>query len=255
VDVAGKPVAALVHDAGLAEEASLVRAAGRAAALWLERERLEVEGRARIRDLRESRARLVEAGDAERRRIERDLHDGAQHRLAALLLQVQIGRRTFVADEPAREAMLTDIERELADSLTDLRALAAGILPPVLSDYGLEAAVDELTTHFPVAIIVEPIPIERLPTAIEVAVYFVIAEALANVIKHANATRAAVRVSRDSGCVVVETQDDGIGGASLAKGTGIRGLADRVGALDGTIVCDSPAGRGTLLRAVIPCAS
>jgi signal transduction histidine kinase len=254
VEVAGAPVAALVHDAGLGEEASLVRAAGRAAALWLDRERLEVEGRARILDLRESRARLVEAGDAERRRIERDLHDGAQHRLAALLLHVQLERRTFVADEQLGENMLNDIERELGDALTDLRALAAGILPPVLSDYGLEAALDDLTCRFPVTITVERLPIERLPTAIEVAAYFIIAEALANVAKHSNATSAAVRVSCDRGCVIVEAQDDGVGGASLAKGTGIRGLADRVGALDGTIVCHSPPGRGTLLRAEIPCA-
>lgn len=251
VDVAGEPVAALLHDAGLAEEASLVRAAGRAAALWLERERLEVEARARILDLRESRARLVEAGDAERRRIERDLHDGAQHRLAALLLHIQIERRTLTGGE----TMLDVIERELAGTLIDLRTLAAGILPPVLSDHGLEAAIDELTNRFPVAITIERIPVERLPSAIEVAAYFVIAEALANVAKHAHATRAAVRVSRDSGCVVVEAQDDGVGGAVLANGTGMRGLADRVGALDGTIVCHSPPGRGTLLRAVIPCAS
>jgi signal transduction histidine kinase len=254
VEVAGEPVAALVHDAGLDQEASLVRAAGRAAALWLERDRLEVEGRARIRDLRESRARLVEAGDAERRRIERDLHDGAQHRLAALLLHVQLERRTLVLGGQA-EHVLDDIERELGDALTDLRALAAGILPPVLSDYGLAVALDELTGRFPFAVTVERLPIERLPTAIEVAAYFVIAEALANVAKHAQATCASVSVSRDDGRVVVEAQDDGVGGASVTRGTGIRGLADRVGALDGTLVCHSPPGRGTLLRAEIPCAS
>ena len=255
VEVAGQPVAALVHDAALEEEASSVRTAGRAAALWLERERFEVERRARILELRESRARLVGAGDAERRRIERDLHDGAQQRLAALLLHVQLGRRTLVTHEPAAETIMNDIERELADALIDLRALAAGILPPVLSDFGLEAAVEELTSRSPVEVTVERLPIERLPTAIEVAVYFVIAEALANVVKHAHATRVAVRVSRDSVCVIVETQDDGVGGASLANGTGIRGLADRVGALDGSIVCHSPLGHGTLLRAEIPCAS
>lgn len=248
----GKPVAALVHDAGLGEEATLVRAAGRAAALWLERERLELEARARIVELRESRSRLVEAGDAERRRIERDLHDGAQHRLAALLLHIQLGRRALVGPG---EVMLDDIERELADALADLRALAAGILPPVLSDHGLQAALDELTSSFPVTITIEPIPGGRLPTAIEVAAYFFVAEALANVAKHANATRAAIRVSRDDGRVVVEAEDDGVGGACLANGTGIRGLADRVGALDGIVVCDSPPGRGTLLRAEIPCAS
>ena len=255
VEVAGEPVAALLHDAALAEEASSVRTAGRAAALWLERERLEVEGRARILDLRESRTRLVQAGDAERRRIERDLHDGAQQRLAALLLHVQLRRRASVAGTHAGETLMDDVERELADALTDLRALAAGILPPVLTDHGLEAAVEELTNRSPVAVTVEELPSQRLPVAIEVAVYFVIAEALANVVKHAHATSAAVRVSRDHRCVIVETQDDGVGGASLAKGTGIRGLADRVGALDGTIRCHSPQGQGTLLRAEIPCAS
>jgi signal transduction histidine kinase len=255
VDLDGRPVAVLIHDPALSEEPDFVRAAGRTAVLWLERARLEAERAARIVELRESRARIVTAGDEERRRIERDLHDGAQRRLAALLLQIRLGRRAIAAPDDATGALMDELELGVTDTLSDLRALAAGILPPVLSDHGLAAAVDELLSQSPVAVAVGEMPAERLPDHVESAAYFVIAESLANVYKHAGAQRVDLRVGWHDGVVTIEITDDGVGGADLEDGTGIRGLADRVGALDGRLICDSPPGEGTRLRAEIPCAS
>lgn len=139
--------------------------------------------------------------------------------------------------------------------MASLRWFAAGILPPVLSDHGLAAAIDELSSRCPIAIAVEAVPTERLPSRIEAAAYFVVAEALTNVMKHAHATRVVVRVRRQDGLVTVEVQDDGAGGAIVDGGTGLRGLADRVGAFDGTFTCHSPTGQGTRLYAEIPCPS
>lgn len=255
VELDGRPVAALVHDRALLNEPDFVRAAGRTAVLWLERARLEAERAARIKELRESRARIVAAGDEERRRIERDLHDGAQRRLAGLLLQIRLGRRALAAPDEDTAALMDQLEHGLTDALSDLRALASGILPPVLSDHGLAAAVDELLSQSPVPVAIREMPEGRLPERVESAAYFVIAESLANVYKHARAGRVDVRVSRRNGLVTVEVADDGVGGATLEGGTGIRGLADRVGALDGSLTCDSPMGDGTRLRAEIPCGS
>jgi len=205
-----------------------------------------------VRELRSSRARLVSAADAERRRIERDLHDGAQQRLASLLLNVALARR---ADGPGAAAGLLDtVEAELIAALAELRALAAGALPPVLADHGLEAAVEDLVASSPLAVAIEAMPGRRLPEPVEVAAYFVVAEALANVAKHAGARSASVRVRRTGAIVAIEVRDDGAGGADPARGSGLRGLADRVGALGGRLRCESPAGRGTRLTAEIPCA-
>ena len=195
------------------------------------------------------------AGDEERRRIERDLHDGAQRRLAALLLQIRLGRRALDAPDAATDTLIGELETGITHALADLRSLAAGILPPVLSDHGLAAAVDELLSHSPVPVAVLEMPRERLPDRVAAAAYFVIAESLANVYKHAHAGSVDLRVARRDGCVTVEVADDGVGGAALDGGTGIRGLADRVGALDGSLTCDSPRGDGTRLRVVIPCES
>jgi signal transduction histidine kinase len=255
VDLDERPVAVLVHDAALLEEADVVRAAGQTAVLWLERARLEVERAARIDELRESRARIVEAGDEERRRIERDLHDGAQQRLAALLLQAKLGRRALGPTGDASEALMSQIEHGLAGVLAELRALAAGILPPVLSDHGLASAVDELVSQAPIAVEVEEMAEHRLPERVEAAAYFVIAESLTNVYKHADADRVGIRVRRLGTSVLVEIGDNGIGGATLDSGTGLRGLADRVAALDGSLTCRSPRGGGTTVRAEIPCGS
>ena len=251
IDLDGQLVAAVTHHAWLSNDDDLIRAAGAAAALWFQRARLEAELRLRIAELKTSRARLVEAGDSERRRIERDLHDGAQQRLAALLVHAKLSRRALAAGDGDQAALLDLIETGLTDSLSQLRALASGILPPVLSDFGLLTAVEELVVHAPCEVVTDVLD-ERLDAPVEVAAYFTIAEALTNAIKHAGPTRMSVRVCREPGSVLVEVRDDGAGGASPDDGTGITGLADRVGALGGSLELISPAGRGTTVRATIP---
>jgi signal transduction histidine kinase len=253
LDLDGRRVAVLIHDVALSEEVELVRAAGRTAVLWLERARLEAERNARIVELRQSRARIVAASDAERRRIERDLHDGAQQRLAALLLQARLGRRTLIQPDGTTDGLLTELEHGLAEALAELRRLAAGILPPVLADHGLAAAIEELAGRSPIPVSVEHVVRDRLPRQVESAAYFVVAEALANEIKHAHASRAAVRAVCDHGRLFVDVSDDGIGGAT--QGSGLQRLADRVGAVDGTLTWSSPVGGGTVLHTEIPCAS
>jgi signal transduction histidine kinase len=258
IELDGRRVAAIVHDASLCEDPQLVSAAAAAAALELDRERLDAELRARVEELRASRARVVEAADRERHRIERNLHDGAQERLVSLLLNLKLARRGADShtDGPVRdEEFLDQVERDLTAAVAELRALASGILPPVLRDRGLAAALDELSRRFPLPVSVEDVPAGRLPERVELAVYFVVSEALTNAAKHARASRARVRVARVDGRVLFEVADDGVGGAKAAEGSGLQGLADRVGALDGHIELDSPAGRGTTVRAEIPCAS
>jgi signal transduction histidine kinase len=250
VELQGRRIAAIAHDPALSEEPELVRTAGAAAALALENQRLAAELRARIEDLRASRARLVEAGDAERRRLERDLHDGAQSRLVALALKLKLARMKV---EPGSEAaaLLDESSAELQASLDELRELARGIHPAILSDRGLEPALRALADRAPVPVSVS-VAEGELPPTVEIAVYFVVAEALTNVAKYAGASSAAVVVRRVGGRVVVEVTDDGVGGADVAAGSGLRGLSDRVAALDGRIEVDSPPGGGTRLRAGIP---
>jgi signal transduction histidine kinase len=212
---------------------------------------LDAELRARLVELRASRARLVEAGDAERRRLERDLHDGAQSRLVALTLLLRAAR-TRAAPNAELEGMLDTALKELQTSLSELRELARGIHPAVLSDRGLEPALQALAARAPVPVTVETDDDERLPSPVETAAYFVVSEALTNVAKYAQATQATVSVRHLNGHVTVEVTDDGVGGADSVQGSGLRGLADRVAALDGTLSLESPAGRGTCLRAEIP---
>jgi signal transduction histidine kinase len=211
---------------------------------------LDAELRERLEELRASRARLVEAGDAERRRLERDLHDGAQARLVALSMLLATARKRADGDERL-QSLLDEARDELQTSLTELRELARGIHPAVLTDRGLEPALEALVSRTPVPVTVEA-ETGRLPGPVEAAAYFVVSEALQNVAKYAHATRATVTVRRSRGRVVVDVADDGVGGADAARGSGLRGLTDRVAALDGTISVDSPVGRGTRLRAVIP---
>jgi signal transduction histidine kinase len=213
--------------------------------------RLDAELRARVEELHASRARLVEAGDAERRRLERDLHDGAQARLVALGLLLGTARNR-AADDHELAPVLDRALGELRASLDELRELARGIHPAVLTDRGLVPALEALAARAPVPVAVDADVRGPLPAPVERAAYFVACEALANVAKYAHATRAAVTVRRAGGRVSVEVSDDGIGGASTAGGSGLRGLADRVAALDGTLGVDSPRGRGTRLRAEIP---
>jgi signal transduction histidine kinase len=250
IDHHGERVAAIVHDR--TQDAETVRAAGAATALMLENQRLDAELRARLVELRASRARLVEAADGERRRIERDLHDGAQSRLVALALNLRLARMG-VTDGSDTAALLDGSIDELGQSLKELRDLARGIHPVVLSDRGLEPAVRALAARAPVPVDIVGHPTGRLPAAVETAAYFVVSEALTNVSKYAHARQATVRVERVDGHLLVEITDDGVGGADAGDGSGLRGLADRVAALSGTLEVVSPPGHGTRLRAQLPC--
>jgi signal transduction histidine kinase len=253
VTYVGARLAVLVHDHDLLDQPRLLEAVGSAGRLALENERLQAELRAQLVELRESRARIVRTADDERRRLERDLHDGAQQRLLGIGMALQL-LRTRQTD-PGSIELLAEVEQELGQALAELRELARGIHPAVLTDHGLAAAVRTLAERAPVPVEVQACA-ERLPEPVETAAYFVVAEALANVAKYAHASHAWVRVAREDSTAVVEVRDDGVGGASSASGgSGLRGLADRVGALDGRLSVDSRAGGGTRVRAVIPCAS
>ena len=246
----GARVAVIVHDR--AQDRETVRAAGAATALLLDNQRLEAELRARLVELDASRTRIVEAGDSARRRLERDLHDGAQSRLVALALTLRL-TRMGVAGETDTAALLDTCIDELRQSLDELRDLARGIHPAVLSDRGLEPAVRALAARAPLPVDIVSGPTGRLPAAVETAAYFVVSEALTNVSKYAHADHAIVRVERVDGRLLVDVSDDGVGGASADLGTGLRGLSDRVAALSGTLEVSSPPGHGTRLHAELPC--
>jgi signal transduction histidine kinase len=198
-----------------------------------------------------SRARIVEAGYEERRRLERDLHDGAQQEFVGAAISLRLARQKWSkAPDEALELVDAALE-QLQSGLRDLRELAAGIHPSVLSDHGLGAALQALAARAAVPVELGPLPSERLPPAVETTAYFVVAEALTNAAKHARCRRAEVGVHVRDGWVVVEVRDDGVGGADSARGSGLRGLADRVRALGGELDIDSPAGKGTTVRARI----
>jgi signal transduction histidine kinase len=213
--------------------------------------RLDAELQARLDELRESRARIVQAGDAARRKLERDLHDGAQQRLVGLALDLRLAREKLDDDPRAAAEMLDEASADLSRATEELRELARGIHPAVLSDRGLEAAVESLAQRAPLPVEIDASLEGRLPEPVEAAAYFVVAEALTNVVRHSGAGRAEVGISRDNGRLMVAVTDDGSGGADSA-GSGLRGLADRVAALDGTLRVEDPAGGGTVVRADIP---
>jgi signal transduction histidine kinase len=248
----GRRIAAIVHDPALLDDPEQVRAAGAAAALALDNARLDAELRAKVEELSASRARIVESGYAARRRLERDLHDGAQQRLVSLALSLRI-LRSKVEDDPDAARELDSARHELDQALDELRELARGIHPSVLSDRGLEAALDGLARRAPLPVELEQTPAERLPDQVESAAYFVVAEALTNVAKYAEATHASVNVRRQNGQVLVEVSDDGVGGADPTTGSGLRGLLDRVSAVGGRLEVDSRPGQGTTIRASLPC--
>jgi signal transduction histidine kinase len=251
----GERVGAIVHEEQLVDEPELVRMVAGSAALALENERLEAELRARVDELERSRARVMEISLFERRRLERDLHDGAQQRLVALSLQIGMAQK-MVTDKPALAARLLESAREeLRTALAELRELARGIHPAILTDQGLGPALEALAARTPIPVDLGAMPAERLPASVEAAAYFVVAESLTNVTKYAHAGRASVTIARDDGFAVVEVRDDGIGGADPRAGTGLRGLADRIAALDGHLEVHSPPGEGTIIRANIPCGS
>jgi signal transduction histidine kinase len=252
VDREGRRVGAIIHDRSLCDDEELIRSVAVAAGLSIHNERLQAQLRARVEELRNSRARIVEAGTAERRRLERNLHDGAQQRLVALSLTMRLAQGRLRKDPDGAEQLLAGAQDELGRALEELRELARGIHPAVLSDRGLKAALEALAGRSPVPVALDGTPPDRLPAPVEAAAYFVVAEALTNVVKYANASQARVSVSRRNGHAIVEVADDGIGGADPGRGSGLRGLADRISALDGTLELSSPEGAGTLLRAEIP---
>jgi signal transduction histidine kinase len=248
----GRRVAAILHDPALDDERDLVRAAGATVALAIENERLDAELRARVEELRTSRERLVQAGLDERRRLERDLHDGAQQRLVSLRLSLGMARERAGSDPELTARLLAGALEELDAALAELRELARGIHPAVLTDHGLEPALSALADRAPLPVDLR-VDAGPLPRTAEAAAYFTVAEALTNVAKYAQASSASVSVGRRNGHAVVEVRDDGVGGADPGRGSGLSGLADRLAALDGRLSVESPAGAGTVLRAEIPC--
>jgi signal transduction histidine kinase len=249
----GRRVAALVHDPALGDEPGLVRSVCAAAALALENERLQAELRARLEQLRASRARIVDAADEERRRIERNLHDGTQQRLVSISMALGLAQAKLASDPAAAGAVFGEARRGLSAALEELRELSHGIHPGILTERGLAAALDELALRSSVPVQLGIADIDRLPERIEAAAYYVVSEALANIAKHAHATRARVRVKKADGKVLLEVADDGIGGADADRGSGLRGLTDRVDALGGRLRLSSPPGQGTIVKAEIPC--
>jgi signal transduction histidine kinase len=254
IDREGTRVAALLHDPALDEEPELLDAVTAAAGIALENARLHAELRARLEELRGSRARIVDAGQTERKRLERNLHDGAQQRLIALSLELGLWE-DGLQDDPDASRRLEQARREIATSLDELRDVARGLHPAVVSGHGLEVALEQLAARGPVPVRLNVDVEARMPERLEVAAFYLVSESLANIGKHANATRATVDVARTDVRVVIEIVDDGVGGADTELGSGLRGLADRVEALEGRLRIWSPKGGGTRLRAEIPCAS
>jgi signal transduction histidine kinase len=244
--------AAIVHDAILLDEPGLMAAVASAMRLAVENDRLTAEVQEQLQEVRASRARIVEAGDLERRRVERDLHDGAQQRLVSLSLELQVARRALgESGDPAVRRSVDRAAAEALAALAELRDLALGIHPLILTESGLGEAVESLADRTSVDVSVD-VGSERYSPAVEGAAYFVISEALTNVTKYAKATKATVRVKVLEDHLSIEIDDDGVGGADPRSGSGLRGLADRLAALDGTIKIVSPVGGGTRISAQIP---
>jgi len=253
IDRDGEHVAALVHDPALDDEHQLLEGVGAAAGMSLENARLQAELRARVEELRGSRARVIDAGQKERQLLERDLHDGAQQRLIALSLRLSLLKKRLPYEPEVRQE-LDAARSEIALSLGELRDVARGIHPAVLSGHGLTVAVESLAAHAPLPVRLVICVEDRLSERVEVAAYYVVSESLANVAKHAHASEARVSLERRGDYLVVEIVDDGDGGADTEKGSGLRGLADRVEALGGRLRVWTPLGGGTRVQAEIPCA-
>jgi signal transduction histidine kinase len=253
IDRGGEHVAALMHDASLEDEPELLQAVSAAAGIALETARLHAELAARLDELRGSRVRVIEAGQKERQRLERNLHDGAQQRLVALSLELTMLKKRLDAD-PEASTRIDHARDEIALSLEELRDVARGLHPAVVSGHGLAVALESLAARATVPVRLNVELEGRLPEPLEVAAFYLVSESLANIGKHAQATSATVDVNRCNGEVVVEIVDDGIGGADTERGSGLRGLADRVEALDGRLRVWTPVGQGTRVRAEIPCA-
>jgi MYXO-CTERM domain-containing protein len=252
IDRDGAPVAVLLHHPSVDDEPELLDAVSAAAGIALENGRLHAELKARLEELRGSRGRVIEAGQRERERLERNLHDGAQQRLIALSLDLRLLETRLGAD-PDAQSSLDQARQEIALSLEELRAVARGIHPAVVTGHGLAVALESLAARAPVPVRLSVEVEGRVHEQLEVAAYYVVCESLANIGKHAQATSATVDVVRSDRHLVVEIVDDGIGGADSERGTGLRGLADRVEALGGRLRVWTPRGGGTRVRAELPC--
>jgi signal transduction histidine kinase len=249
----GEQIAALIYDAALGEEPELVEAVSAAAGIALENGRLEAELRARLQELQGSRSRVVEAQQNERRRLERNLHDGAQQRLVALALELGLLAEK-ANNDPATQERLKRARSEVAESLDELRDIARGLHPAVVSGHGLAVALESLAATTPLEVHLKTDGLPRLPEQLEVAAYYVVSESLTNAAKHAQADTVTVKVGVTTDTLIVEIVDNGIGGADSERGTGLRGLADRIEALNGHLRVWSSVGKGTRVRAEIPCA-
>jgi signal transduction histidine kinase len=249
------PVAALVYDSSLVHEGQLVDAAAAAVRMALENARLQVQLRAQLEEVRQSRARLVEAADNERQRVERDLHDGAQQQLVTLLLSMQVTRTEAMQRSDPETARLVEANiTALKEAIDDLRELARGIHPTILTQAGLVPAITSLTDRCPIPVeVTGQMGDDRLAPPIEAALYFVVSEAITNAVKHSKGHRMCVCLERRSGLAVVEVSDDGVGGAELSLGSGLRGLTDRVAAVGGRLSVKSDHVGGTTIRAEVPC--
>ena len=250
----GEQIAVIVHDPVLTGEPELVAAVAAGAGLAVENDRLHAEVRSQLREVQESRARIVEAADGARRRVERDLHDGAQQRLVTVALALRLARTQLgSATSGELAALLEEAGAELTGALAELRELARGIYPVLLTDAGLGPALCSLAERCPVPAVVGEVPDRRWADAVEQTCYFVVSEALANAAKHAAAAQVTIEVRQTGAGLRVEVGDDGAGGAD-ATGSGLRGLADRVATLGGELTVRSPLGGGTRVIATVPCA-
>lgn len=244
-----QPLVAVIHDPGLDQK--LVKAAGAAVRLALENERLHATVRAQLEEVRASRARIVEAADAARREVERDLHDGAQQRLVTLSLALQMARdRLDRHPDQALAELIKEAAEELDDAIDELRELARGIYPTALTEGGLGPAIETLVERIPVPVRFQ-VDDQRYPSPVEHTAYFVVTEALTNVAKHAQADTVTISINGTSTHLVLVVADDGVGGADPG-GAGLQGIADRVAAQDGELLIESKPGRGTTIECRLP---
>jgi signal transduction histidine kinase len=245
----GQPVAILVHDPAVASDPGLIEAITSSAKLATANVRLQAEARARLAEVTTSRRRILEAGDAERSRLELSLRDGPERRLGGLAAKLRAARGSSDDDDTVK--LIMRAESQLEATRDEMLRLARGIHPRELSDHGLPAALSALAKDFPVPVELAVMPIESSQT-VQACAYFVCSEALANVAKHASASRVTISVKRDGRHLLIEVRDDGVGGAERDRGAGLSGLADRVETLGGTLSVESPPGRGTRVLASIP---
>jgi signal transduction histidine kinase len=249
-----EPLAALIHDPALLEQPELVEAAGEAARLALENEQLHAELKAQLEEVRASRARIVQAADEERRRLERNIHDGAQQRLVTLSLALrQTQDRLEAGEDPEAAAAIARAANELKLALSELRELARGIHPAILTEDGLGAAVHSLAERMPIPVTTNVDGIDRLITPVEATAYFVVSEALTNAVKHSGASSIRISLDRIGSELALVVEDDGVGGAAVSGGSGLLGLSDRVAALGGSFTLTSPQAGGTTIAVRIPC--